>query len=127
MVRFLVSYLAEDLTFRVVRGLLSGGKPRHLRELARQYRASPAGISDVLQRLSEAGILVEIRRGNRRLLTLKVLDQERESLLGLFKVYESQRLLQRAHRTNKNSKRLRARLEGMDEMYRFYRGAKERA
>ena len=126
MERFLVSYLTQDLTLKIVHGLFCGGAPRHLRDLARDYNASPSGVSDVIKRLKKAGVLHETKHGNRHLLTLKVTEQERAALLVLFKVQESQRVLMRAERINKHPERVANKLRDMDEMYTFYRSAKSR-
>lgn len=126
MDHLLVSYLAQDLTFKIVRGLFSGGAPRHLRELARDYAASPAGVADVIKRLKDAGVVVETRRGNRRLISLKMSERERESLARLFAVYESQRVRTRAKHINRHPDRIANKLKDMDEMYEFYRTTKKR-
>lgn len=122
----LISYLAQDLTFKIVRGLLSGGAPRHLRDLARDYAASPAGVADVLKRLRDADVVIETKQGNRRLISLKISERERESLASLFAVYESQRVQTRAKRINRHPDRIANKLKDMDEMYEFYRAAKQR-
>lgn len=122
----LISHLAEGLTLQIVRGLLTSAEPRHLRDLARDYDASPAGVSDVVARLKKAGVLIETKRGNRRLFSLCVSDQERECLTSLFKVYESQRVRARAQRINKHPERIAAKLLDMEEMFLFYRQAKKR-
>jgi DNA-binding GntR family transcriptional regulator len=126
MDHLLVSYLAQDLTFKIVRGLLSGGVPRHLRDLARAYAASPAGVADVINRLKDAGVVIETRQGNRRLISLKMSERERESLASLFAVYECQRVRTRARRINRHPDRIANKLKDMDEMYEFYRIAKRR-
>lgn len=126
MEHLLVSYLAQDLTFKIVRGLFSGGAPRHLRDLARDYAASPAGVADVIKRLRDAGVVIETRQGNRRLINLKMSERERESLASLFAVYESQLVRTRAKRMNRHPDRIANKLKDMDEMYEFYRAAKQR-
>ena len=126
MEHLLVSYLAQDLTFKIVRGLLSGRAPRHLRDLARDYDASPAGVTDVINRLKDAGVVIETRQGNRRLISLKISEREHESLASLFAVYESQLVKTRARRINRHPDRIANKLRDMDEMYEFYRTAKRR-
>ena len=126
MDHLLVSYLAQDLTFKIVRGLISDRAPRHLRDLARDYAASPAGVADVINRLKDAGVVIETRQGNRRLISLKMSDRERESLVSLFAVYESQRVRTRAKRINRHPDRIANKLKDMDEMYEFYQMAKRR-
>jgi DNA-binding GntR family transcriptional regulator len=124
MEHLLVSHLAQDLTFKIVRGLFSGGGPRHIRDLARDYAASPAGVADVINRLKDAGVVIETRQGNRRLVSLKMSEREREALESLFAVYESQRVRTRAKRINRHPDRIANKLKDMDEMYEFYRTAK---
>lgn len=121
-----VAYLAEGLQFQILRGLLTSPRPRHLRELAREYGASPAGVSDVISRLKKAKVLVEERRGNRRLFSLRIAEDERACLSELFKLYELGRVRQRAQRLNRDSARMIAKLSDMDEMYSFYRKGKRR-
>jgi DNA-binding GntR family transcriptional regulator len=126
MEHLLVSYLAQDLTFKIIRGLFSGGAPRHLRDLARDYAASPAGVADVIKRLKDAGVVVETRQGNRRLISLKISEREHESLASLFAVYEAHLVRTRAKRINRHPDRVANKLADMDEMYEFYRTAKQR-
>jgi hypothetical protein len=126
MVASLISYLAEGLQFQILRGLLSSPRPRHLRELAREYGASPAGVSDVIRRLRRATVLVEERQGNRRLVSLRIAEEERACLSEFFKLYELRRVQQRAHRINRDPGRTIEKLRGMDELYSFYRKGKLR-
>ena len=126
MEHLLVSYLAQDLTLKIVRGLFSAGVPRHLRDLARDYAASPAGVADVINRLKDAGVVAETKQGNRRLISLKMSEREREALASLFAVYESQLVRTRAKRINRQPDRIANKFKDMDEMYEFYRTAKRR-
>jgi len=126
MEHLLVSYLAQDLTLKIVRGLFSAGAPRHLRDLARDYAASPAGVADVINRLKDAGVVAETKQGNRRLISLKMSEREREALASLFAVYESQLVRTRAKRINRQPDRIANKFKDMDEMYEFYRTAKRR-
>ncbi len=121
-----ITYLAEGLQFQILRGLLTSPRPRHLRELAREYGASPAGVSDIISRLTKANVLVEQRQGNRRLFSLRIGEDERMALSALFKLYELRRVRQRADRINRDSARMIAKLSDMDEMYSFYRKGKRR-
>ena len=41
----IISYLSNQPTMKIVRGLMTG--PRHLRDLAARYGLSPAGVSDI--------------------------------------------------------------------------------
>jgi|GEM_PF-1402110 len=122
----LIAYLAEGLQFQILRGLLTSPRPRHLRELAREYRASPAGVSDIISRLKKAKVLVEERQGNRRLFSLRIAEDERACLSEFYKLYELRRVRQRADRINRDSARMVAKLRDMDEMYSFYRKEKRR-
>jgi len=126
MASSLIAYLAEGLQFQILRGLLTSPRPRHLRELAREYGASPAGVSDIISRFKAAKVLIEERRGNRRLFSLRIAEDERACLSELFKLYESRRVRQRADRINRDSARMIAKLSDMDEMYSFYRKGKRR-
>lgn len=108
---------------RLLRGLLTSNRPRHLRDLAEQYDLSPAGTWDVLRRLQEAGIVAETMIGNKRCFNVQADSEERIMLEQLFRLYEGELIRQRAPRFNK---RAAARLKHMDEMYRFYRRQKKR-
>ena len=122
----LVSHIAQGLSLKVIRGLLTSSRPRHLRELARDYGASPAGLSDILDRLKNVGVLDETREGNRRLFSLRISEEDRECLMNLFKVYELQWVRERAARMNRRAEKMIAKLNDMDEMYSIYRKAKRR-
>jgi len=126
MTSSLVAYLAEGLQFQILRGLLTSPRPRHLRELARDYGASPAGVSDIISRFKAAQVLIEERQGNRRVFSLRIAEDERACLSELFKLYELRRVQQRAARINRDSARMIAKLSDMDEMYTFYRRGKRR-
>lgn len=123
MTRSLISFLASQPTFKIIRGLMSSSKPRHLRELASQYDLSPAGVSDIIRRLQAAGVLSEERKGNRRYLTLQMSAKEQNCFNELFSIYELDLVRERAPKFGKGAA---AKLEGMDEGYLFYKNAKRR-
>ena len=119
----IISFLADQPTFKIIRGLLTSHRPRHLRDLALQYELSVAGVSDILRRLKDAGVLHEERLGNRRCFRLNITDEERACLSHFFSVYELILVKERAPTYSKGAS---ARLEGMDEAYSFYRKVKKR-
>lgn len=118
-----ISWLADQPTLRVVRGLLLSPRPRHLRELAAEYGLSPAGVSDIVRRLAEAGVLRESRVRNRRHFELVVPESERSALLTFFQVSELNFVRERAPSYSRTAAE---KLRWMDEAYRFYRGTKQR-
>ena len=117
----LISYLAKQPMLLIIRGLMTSQQPRHLRDLATQYKLSPAGVSDILRRLKETGFLKEEKQGNRRCVSLQMTEEERDCLTRLFSVYEMAAVRQRAAKFGKNAA---TKLKGMDEMYSFYRRVK---
>ena len=123
MVTSLLSFIVEQPTLNVIRGLLMRNRPWHLRELANHYGLSVAGVSDILRRLSEAGLLYEERLNNRRYVSLAISKSEKDSLTELFLNYEAVKVQQRSARLGKNAV---AKLTAMDEMYSFYRKVKNK-
>ena len=119
----LFNYLTSQPVFKIIGGLLLSSRPRHLRELAKEYDISASGVSDILRRLKDCGVLKEKREGNRRYLSLSLSSSERESLERLFNEAENQRLRERAIRFSKNAEK---KLEWMDEAYKFMRQVKKR-
>ena len=119
----LILFLAEQPTFKIIRGLLACGRSRHLRDLASQYHLSPAGVSDIIRRLKSAGALREERKGNRRYFRLHLNAQEQRCFVNLLSLYEFELVRERAPRLGKGAAE---KLAGMDVAYRFYRRIKRR-
>jgi DNA-binding MarR family transcriptional regulator len=119
----LISFLGDQPTFKVIRGLLTSNRARHLRDLATQYGLSPAGVSDILRRLTDAGVLLEERQENRRCFRLNISEEERACLTQFFSLYEITFVKERAPTYSKGAS---ARLVSMDEAYSFYRKVKKR-
>lgn len=117
MAQSLITYLGAQPILKLLRGLALAPAPRHLRDLAKSYSLSPAGVSDILRRLKELGVLREERRGNKRFFWLAVTPQERGFLDGIFRAYEQQVILERATRLSKGAAE---RLQWMDEAYQFF-------
>lgn len=121
MAKSLISFLLDQPAFKVIRGLLTSPKPRHLRDLASQYELSPAGVSDIIRRLKEAGVLHEQRKGNRRYFRLVLNEQERAHFESLFSIYELNVVRERASRYSRGAA---DKLADMDEAYSFYKKIK---
>lgn len=115
--------LGDQPLMKIVRGLFNAPEPPHLRALANDYKLSPAGVSDILRRLSEAGLLHEVRIGNRRCFSLILKDSERGVLGAFFRAYEHAFVEQRAPRFSKGALR---KLAWMDETLEFYQEVKKR-
>lgn len=126
MFNSLLLYLFDDLTLQIIRGLLIDPTPRHIRGLARDYSASPAGVSDIVRRLKAIGVVQERTDKNRRQLSVTVEDREKRVFLKLFAEYERHRVVRRALLMNQQSNLLQQKLHDMDELYRFHRRAKKR-
>jgi len=106
---------------KLIRGLILSSEPRHLRDLAAQNSLSPAGVSDMLRRLSKAGVLIESWRSNRRCFSLELSASERACLELFFRNYNNSLLERRSRRF---SRLARKRFEWMDEAFVFYRRVK---
>jgi DNA-binding MarR family transcriptional regulator len=117
----LVRLLSAQPFMQVVRGLLMSPAPRHLRDLAAQYGYSPAGVSDIVRRLKDAGVLTEKRTGNRLYLSLELSTEERESLMEFFTCADNSRLRERATRLGEHAA---DKLAWMDEAFQFHRSLK---
>ncbi len=114
----LIHWLSSQTAMQIVRGLLLSGKAIHLREISSRYSLSPAGASDILRRLIEAGVLKESRQGNRRYFSLNLPAQELEWLKDFFAIYERKLIRARSKHLSENAKN---KFDWMDEAYRFYR------
>lgn len=119
----LIDFLGSQPLMQVVRGLFYAPEPRHLRALAHECKLSPSGVSDILRRLSEAGLLKETRRGNRRCFVLRYSDTERAAIAAFLKAYELAFVESRARALEK---RAPERLRWMNEAATFFRAVKRR-
>ena len=115
----LIQFIASQSLMKLIRGLCI--EPQHVRGLASRYSLSASGVSDILRRLDQCGVLHEERRGNRRYVSLKLTSEDAECLQHLFRSYERSMVAQRSKRL---SKRAEEKLKWMDESLRFYRGLK---
>ncbi len=118
----IIELIGSQPLMRVIKGLFVSSQPRHLRSLAAQYSLSPAGVSDILRRLIDAGVITETWQGNRRCFALKLSPEERSSLEVFFKTLENTLLEKRSLRFSKNAAK---KLTWIDESYSFYRGLKK--
>lgn len=107
---------------RLLRGLIIGDGPRHLRELADTYALSPAGVSDIIRRLRQIGVLKEARVRNKRYFTLNLSSHEHECLKRFFADVDKSVLESRAKRFSRNAAQ---KLQWMDDAYKFYRNIKK--
>ena len=123
MLNSVISHLSGQPTMKILRGLLTSPRPRHLRDLAAQYELSPSGVSDIIRRLQQSGVLKEVREKNRRCFRLSITAQEFECLKVFFAIHEINLVRQRAPHYSKHAA---SRLAGMDELYSFYKKAKEK-
>ena len=122
MPQSLITYLGSQPIFALLRGLALAPSPRHLRELARAYSLSPAGVTDILRRLKSLGVLKEARQGNKRFFSLALTLEEQRFLDGIFKGYEQQLIAERVARFSKEAPE---RLQWMDEAYQFFKEVKD--
>jgi DNA-binding transcriptional regulator GbsR (MarR family) len=117
----LIRYLSSQPLFKVLNSLLLSPYPRHLRDLAREQQLSVSGVSDIVRRLKDEGLIQEKRVGNKNLFSLKLSSNERRSIFPLFQEFQNKALRERASRF---AKRAEEKLEWMDEAYTFYRKVK---
>ena len=122
MLGSLIHHLCCEPTMQIIRAMLLSPGQRHLRDLANNSSLSPAGVSDILRRLKDAGVLAEKRVGNRRCLQLNLSSDELDCLKQFFLIYENTTLRRRAA---KFSQRASEKLKWMDEAYEFYHGLKK--
>ena len=117
----LILYLVNQPFMTVLRGLLVSSKPRHIRDLSAQYLISPAGVSDIIRRLSSLGIVAESKDKNKIGYTLICSDNETQCLKDLFLVYQRSQLAQRALRFSKSALN---KFKWIDESAEFYQQIK---
>lgn len=117
-----IEYLASQPTLKIILSLLQDSAAGlHVRALSNLHGISVGGVSDILRRLKDAGLINEEWHGNRRQITLKISPAEEKCLRLLFDESEYRKSRRRALRFSKNA---RQKLEWMDEAYKFYRNLK---
>ncbi|RMG39837.1 MAG: ArsR family transcriptional regulator [Candidatus Dadabacteria bacterium] len=119
MSRYLFEYIGNLATLRVLRALSYSSC--HLRELAALTSLSPAGVSDILRRLTSFGLVSEHRHGKRKVFELQVDNQERKYLQEFFRLYEESWLKRRSAEFSLNAQE---KLNWMDESLSFFKEVK---
>lgn len=114
----LTTYLAQQPFFKVLRGLRMHKEPIHLRGLASRYQLSPAGVTDILQRLRTLGILQESALGNRRYFSLTLMPDDRQFLDQFIALNEKHMISLRVERLQR---RAAEKLTWMDEAFVYFR------
>ena len=117
----LFRFVGDLPLMKVLRAFLRSPRPRHLRELCSVCELSPGGVSDILRRLDEAGVLKRSAHGNRKYHTLRLDEQEQKVFEELFSLYEKIAMQERAQEFGKHAP---AKLEWMDEAYSFFKQVK---
>lgn len=117
-----IKYLGSQPIMTVLRGLMLSSRPRHIRDLASQYSFSPAGVSDIIRRLNETGVLTEVRQGNRRCFSLNLSALEAACLSDFFSIFQNALLKERSVRFSRNAA---DKLKWMNQAYEFYRDVKK--
>jgi len=125
MASSLIKYLGDIPTFTVIRALLLSSKPRHIRDLARQYSISPAGVSDIIRRLQGLGILKESRVANRRCFSLEIPEEERRCLNEFFAMHQIACLRERALLLNKSALKKFCWIDEVRDSYRVIKRARK--
>lgn len=118
----IVRYISDLPLMKVLRAFVVRPKPRHLRELATVCGLSPGGVSDILRRLSDLGVLEATKHGNRKCYSLNISPQELGCLRRLFALDQESRLKERAERFSQNAAE---KLAWMDETWGFFREVKK--
>ena len=119
----LIQLLGSQPLMQIIRSLYLSPEERHLRDLANQYSLSPGGVSDIVRRLKESGILTEKRIKNRRCFSLALSKDEFRCLEVFFSVYENTLIAERAEEFSRGAA---DKLQWMDEAFDYYRGLKNR-
>lgn len=114
----LASYLGQQPLFKVLRGLRMHKEPIHLRGLVHRYALSPAGVTDILNRLNALGFIKESKRGNRRYFTL-VLSPDDQRFLDQFITFNEKQLI--AERVERLQRRAAEKFAWMDEAFVYFR------
>ena len=114
--RQLAHYLDTQPVMKVLKSL--SARPRHLRNLAAEHKISLGGVSDVMRRLKRAGLVRDFRSGNRRYFSLVLQEADLKWFNNYLLVLQNDALEKRAARFSKNAA---AKLQWMDDAYRFYR------
>ena len=99
----IITYLVDQPFMMVLRGLLLSSTPRHLRDLSAQYSISPAGVSDILRRLKNQGVLKELRVKNKKCYLLDLPEDEKACLRELFLISQKTQIEQRAIRFSRGA------------------------
>jgi DNA-binding IclR family transcriptional regulator len=114
----LASYLGQQPLFKVLRGLRMHKAPIHLRGLAHRYELSPAGVTDILNRLRALGVLQESKRGNRRYFSLTLSADDQQFIDQFIALNEQQLISQRVERLQQ---RASEKLTWMDDAFIYFR------
>ena len=114
----LTAYLGQQPLFKILRGLRMHNGPIHLRGLAHRYELSPAGVSDILNRLATLGLLQESESGNRRYFTLNLSPDDQRFLDQYITFHEKQLITER---TERFQRRATEKFAWMDEAFIYFR------
>ena len=121
MQRSLIKLLGDQAVMRVIGSLVKSSKPLHTRSLSARNSLSPAGVSDIIRRLKQAGLLKQSKRKNAKCFTLDIKRAEIECLKSFFAAYQIACLEARAAVLSRTAL---AKLSWMDESYIFYKRLK---
>ena len=117
----LASYLGQQPLLKVLRGLRMHKEPIHLRGLAHRYQLSPAGVTDILNRLRALGLLQETKRGNRRYFSL-ILSPDDQTFIDQFIALNEKQVI--SQRVGRLQCRASEKLIWMDEAFIYFRQLK---
>jgi DNA-binding MarR family transcriptional regulator len=114
MDNLVIKFLGDQPVVKILRGLMTPSGPRHIRDFAAQYSLSLSGVSDILRRFTEAGIVREYQDKNKRCFELILGEEEAECLKNFFSLYQTAYIEERAKKFSENAAK---KFQWMDEAY----------
>lgn len=123
MDQLFAKFLCSSPLLRVLRSLVISPNPRHLRDIAKNNSLSVSGVSDILRRLKESGLIKDKKTGNKKVISLNLDKESLEWLQDLFVAYEKAFLAERSKRFSRYAIQ---RIEWMEASYRMFKEIKRR-
>lgn len=119
----LTEHISSMPIFKILRYLTLSNEPVHLRKLSKKLLLSPAGVSDILNRLKESGVLKIHAKGNKKIINLIISADEKKYLNLFFEISQANDIKKRAEKLDVNAMN---KFNWMDETYKFYKSLKNK-
>ena len=120
----ITEYLLDQPILKILKVFCLTQKPIHLRKLVTSCDLSPGGVSFILKRLMQLGVLRSYKSSNRVMYQLTLTETEQALLEKLFLSLDHEKLERRAQTFGK---RAASRFAWMDESYSFFKQVKARS